>query len=260
MTQRDNILQELNELNSRLALSQPVNTYAVPPGYFEGLAAQVLSRIRAMEAVDAAEELSYLSPLLSGLPKQMPYTVPAGYFEGVSEIMTKLAKGTGDDLTAAEETASISRLLGSLKKEMPFTVPTGYFENLASDIAARESKTEAKVISLSSSRKWFRYAAAAAVAGIIFMAGFLIINKPGETEPGRAVFVKVSKDIKKLNNTQKDDLIDFLNSGMTGTETARVNNDNKSKEIQQLLQDVSEEELKDFQEQSEDLEEVLMTN
>ena len=47
---------------------------------------------------------------------------------------------------------------------------------------------------------------------------------------------------------------------MDGKETVQVKPDNKSKEMQQLLQDVSEEELKDFQEQTEDIEEVLMTN
>jgi hypothetical protein len=47
---------------------------------------------------------------------------------------------------------------------------------------------------------------------------------------------------------------------MTGTETAQVSPDNQSTEIQKLLQDVSDEELKNFQEQSEDVEDVLMTN
>lgn len=258
MTQRDNILQELNELKSQLAASLPVNIYTVPAGYFEGLAAQVLNRIRAMEAAAAADELAHLSPVISRLSKQMPYTVPAGYFENLAEHMAELMSNSNDHSSAREETTSISPLLGSLKKEMPYQVPQGYFETLAGDIAAKESKTEAKVISLTSSPKWFRYAAAAVVAGIILMAGFLLFNRGGEKEAGGRVFAKVSKDMKKLNDAQKDELIDFLN--INGTETARVNIDNRSKEIQQLLKDVSEEELKDFQEQTEDIEEVLMTN
>lgn len=258
MTQKDNILQELNELGSQLAGHQPSTTYAVPAGYFEGLIEQVMRRIRALEAVAAAEELEHLSPVLSKLSKQMPYEVPAGYFDNIAERMVLATK---DDLAASEETASISPLLGSLKKEMPYSVPAGYFENLAGNIAAKESATQAKVISITRS-SWFRYAAAAVVTGIVFLAGFLVFNKADEQQAGSKVFTKVSKDVKKLNDTQKDDLLDFLDAGMNGTETAQVNTDNKSKEIKQLLQDIPEEELKDFQEQTEDLGlgEISMTN
>ncbi len=259
MTQRDNILQELNELGSQLAGNIPQNTYAVPAGYFEGLAMQVMNRIKAMDAANAAEELSYLSPALSGLSKQMPYTVPAGYFEGLTEKVMQAVQNSNDYQTASEETASLSPLLASLKKETPYTVPQGYFENLAADIAKKENKQEAKIISFSS-RKWFRYAAAAVVTGVIVMAGFLIINRGEMKQAGEIALAKVTKDIKKLNDTQKDELIDFLDAGLDGKETVQVKTDNKSKEIQQLLKDVSEEELKDFQEQTEDLEEVLMTN
>lgn len=294
MTQKDNILQELKELNSRLAGYQPGQTYTVPAGYFDGLIGQVMQRIRALEAANASEELELLSPVLSGLSKSMPYTVPAGYFEQLDKRLEK-AKGSdgftildtvdkqmpyqvpsgyfdglaermlqavrhADHSNVQDETAAISPLLGSLKKEMPFHVPAGYFENLASDVAAKESATEAKVIAITS-RSWFRYAAAAVVTGVVFLAGFLILNKQdNEAEAGMKVFSKVSKDIKPLNDTEQDDLVDFLDAGMTGSETAQVNTETKSKEIQQLLQDVSEEELKDFREQTEDVGEVLMTN
>ncbi|MEI9913058.1 MAG: hypothetical protein WDO71_27555 [Bacteroidota bacterium] len=39
-------------------------------GYFEGLADQVLNRIKALETEDAAEELGYLSPLLNSISKK----------------------------------------------------------------------------------------------------------------------------------------------------------------------------------------------
>lgn len=258
MTQKDNILQELNELGSQLAGHQPSPTYAVPAGYFEGLIEQVMRRIKALEAADVTEELEQLSPFLSKLSKQMPYGVPAGYFDGIAE---RMAQATKYDLSAEEETTSLSPLLAGLKKEMPYSVPQGYFENLAGNIAAKETATQAKVISITRS-SWFRYAAAAVVTGIIFTAGLLLFKKDGEIQAGSKVFTKVTNDVKKLNDTQKDDLLDFLDAGMNGTETAQVNTDNKSKEIQQLLQDIPDEELKDFQEQTEDLGlgEISMTN
>ena len=259
MTQRDNILQELNELGSQLANSSPENSYAVPAGYFVGLIGQVMSRIKAMEASNAADELGHLSPVLSRLSKQLPYSVPDGYFEGLSEKLMQSVRESSDYQTVAEETGSISPLLAGLKKETPFTVPQGYFENLAAGAASKEAKQEAKIISITS-RKWFRYAAAAVVAGIIFMAGLFIISNNNDKATGVKTLAKVSRDVKKLNETQKDDLIDFLDAGMNGTETAEINKPSSSKEVQQLLQDVSEEELKSFQQQTEDIEDVLMTN
>lgn len=294
MTEKDNILQELKELNSRLAGYQSGQTYTVPAGYFDGLIGQVMQRIRALETANASEELELLSPVLSRLSKSMPYTVPtgyfeqldkrlekvkgsdehtildtvdkqmpyqvpAGYFDGLAERMLQAVR-TADHSTVQDETAAISPLLGSLKKEMPFHVPAGYFESLASDVAAKESATEAKVIAITS-RSWFRYAAAAVVTGVVFLAGFLLLNRQdNDAEAGIKVFSKVLIDIKPLNDTEQDDLVDFLDAGLTGSETAQVNPETKSKEIQQLLQDVSEEELKDFREQTEDVGEVLMTN
>lgn len=257
MTKRDNILQELNELSSQLAGSQPSTVYAVPAGYFEGLATQVLSRIKAMEAANPADELLYLSPFVSSISKEMPYSIPTGYFQSLTQNIQHAINSTAQN--AGQETESISPLLAGLKKENPYSIPQGYFENLASDIAVKETATEAKVISLTR-RSWFRYAAAAVVTGVIVLTGFMIFDKAGSDKSGGQVLANVLKDVNKLNDTQKDDLLDFLDAGMNGTEIAQVSTDNKSKEIQQLLQDVSEEELKDFQQQSEDVEEVLMTN
>jgi hypothetical protein len=55
MTQRDNILQELNELQSTLVNAGVENVYQAPRGYFDGLADQVLNRIRALNTEDASE-------------------------------------------------------------------------------------------------------------------------------------------------------------------------------------------------------------
>ena len=87
MTNRNDILNELNGLESDLSNINPQNIYAVPDGYFEGLANQVLNRIKALEATSAKDELEILSPLLSAVSKEIPFSVPAGYFEILSEKM-----------------------------------------------------------------------------------------------------------------------------------------------------------------------------
>jgi hypothetical protein len=261
MTQKDNILQELNELKSTLNLAARQNVYTAPAGYFDGLAAQVLSRIKAMEAADAAEELDHLSPVLKGMSKQIPYSVPSGYFEGLAENAIAAAKSTGLQ-TDKEELESISPLLSGLKKEMPYAVPQGYFESLTKNSIAEENKPVlstmrgAKVIPLTH-RKWFRYAAAAVVAGLVAISGLLMFNTKEKTA---VILGKVEKDVKNMDETQKDNLADFIDAGMNGKETAQVNNAAKTSEIKSLLQGISEEELKAFEQQTEDLGEVLMTD
>ena len=267
MTQKDNILQELIKLKSSLAGLAIQNIYSVPDGYFEELANQVLNRIKAMEAANAAEELGYLSLLLSNVSKQMPYAVPAGYFTGLEEKLMQTVRESNDYQTVKEELETISPLLSGLKKQMPYSVPQGYFETLpagrqmlAETVSKESNKPATKVISITS-RKWFRLAAAAVIIGVIAMAGFIYFNVNNhEKETGGKALAKFTSDVKKMNEIQKDNMIDFIDAGMNGKETAQINTDNKPDEVKKLLQGISDEELKDFQEQTEDIQDVLMTN
>jgi hypothetical protein len=249
MSQSNNILQELNDLQSTLADQAVQNVYTVPGGYFENLAEQVLNRIRANDAGAVSEELGYLSPVVNGISKQMPYSVPAGYFEGLEEKMLENVRISGKDLSAKDELETLSPLLSSLNKQTPYAVPDGYFEQL-------HTKPAAKVVSISA-RKLFRYAAAAVVTGFIVMAGFLIFN--GSQDKAGRVLVRLERDVKKMNETEKDNLIEFIDAGFDGKETVQVT-PGKTNEIKELLQGISDEELKDFSEQSEDIENVLMIN
>ncbi|MBI5859108.1 MAG: hypothetical protein HZB42_15850 [Sphingobacteriales bacterium] len=253
MAQNNNILQELIELNSSLAKFPSQNIYSTPEGYFEGLASQVLNRIKTMQTVSASDEISFLSPLLSNISREMPYSVPAGYFDLLQEKLMAAVRESSDHQTAKEELESISPLLSGLKKEMPYSVPQGYFNSLSENAA----KKETKVISITH-RRWFRYAAAAIVVGIVAITGFILTNNKKESD--ERIFAQVKKDVMKMDEQQKDNLIDFIDAGMSGKETADVNADSKTKEIKELLRDISDEELKDFQEQTEDLQDVLMTN
>ena len=264
MTQNDNILQELNELKSSLTTATSNNVYTVPVGYFDGLAVQMLNCIKAMNAATASEELSYLSPMLSNISKQMPYTVPSGYFEGLGDTLIQLVLQNNNYLqkesfgqTAHEELASLSPLLSGLKKEMPYSVPQGYFEHLTSAISSKEEKIEpTKVVSLSS-RTWIRYAAAAVVVGIITMTGFLLLSGSSK-EPGGVALAKLARDVKKMDDTQKDNLIEYIGGDLN--QAYVTISPEKSNEVKDLLQGISEQELKYFQEQTEDIQDVLTTN
>ena len=252
MAQKDNILQELNELNSSLVNLGTEHVYAVPAGYFDGLAERVLNLIKAMNAETAVEELGYLSPLLKDISKKMPYSVPADYFEGLDHALLNSFRNTNQ--TAKEELETLSPLLSGLKKEMPYSVPQGYFENLGKPV----SKPEVKVISIVH-RKWFRYAAAAVITGVIIMAGFLIFNDNNK-EPGGKVMAKFTRDVKKMDDSQKDKLIEYIDGGLNPADNSVVIASGKSNDVKELLKGISDDELKDFQQQTEDIEDVLMVN
>ena len=256
MSQKDNILQELNELKSNLGAIDSKKLYSVPVGYFDELASQVLNRIKAIEAATSKEELNYLSPTLNNFTRQLPFSVPQGYFEALNENLIQNVIKNNLAQTPKEELENLSPLLSSLNKEMPFAVPKGYFDELSSSTKHKENKQATKIFSITY-RKWFRYAAAAVVIGIVTLTGFLLLGD--EKEPGVKALAKLSRDIKKMDETQKDNLMDFVDAGMSGQETAQANPATNS-EVKKLLQGISEEELTDFQEQTEDFQDVLMTN
>ena len=234
MTQRDNILQELNELQSSLVKATPLAPYHLPAGYFENLAEKVLDRIRALEAGDAAEELAFLSPLLSSIPRQNIYTVPANFFNELQETIPGLTK----ENTPAEEIQSISPLLGGLKKEMPYSVPSGYFETITPAIQPR-----AKLVPITR-QKWFRYAVAATIVGIIATAGLLIFNRSTSTDPNNQSLAWVEKNLKKVST---DDINTFVEMTDAQSSSSIVKTDMKeSDEVKEMVKDISDKDIQNF--------------
>ncbi|MES2883135.1 MAG: hypothetical protein V4676_13375, partial [Bacteroidota bacterium] len=132
MNNRDNINDELKELNSNFPRTD--NPVSVPDGYFEGLAASVMARIKDAEE-SAAAEIENLSPLLAGISREMPLELPAGYFEN------NLA-----DLAIVVKDEQPSVLLSNISRQMPNELPVDYFENLSVDIFKKTSPVQAKVI------------------------------------------------------------------------------------------------------------------
>jgi hypothetical protein len=237
MTQNNNILQELKELESSLADLAHQDIYSVPNGYFEGLAGIVLNRIKALEAANAAEEIGYLSPMLSNISKQVPYTVPAGYFEKLDENLLKNNfQENRDEQTASEELETLSPLLSGLKKQMPYSVPQDYFEKLTTGINAPVTKTETKIVSIGS-RKWFRYAAAAVITGVIVMAGFVITNKD-KVDPGTNSHAWVEKKLKKVSTEKIEEFIQ-----LTDEDKLVASTETKIQDVKELVKDVPENEI-----------------
>lgn len=239
MTQRDTISQELQELKSILADTGFQNPYQVPAGYFDGLADEILNRVRALETTSPSEELAALSPLLSSISKKMPHSVPAGYFDTLGKKLEQTIS-THTDETAQEELENLSPLLSQLKKKTSYTVPDGYFENLQPAITTENTGTGANVVSLTRT-KWFRYAAAALVIGFVATIGFFALNKKEPIDPENKSFAWVKKNLKKVSTDEITEFVELANE-----ESVDVARNGGKNEINNLLKDVSDKEIQEF--------------
>ena len=239
MTDRNTILNELADLGSVLANHDPQNIYAVPAGYFENLADQILNRIKALEANDAKEELSYLSPFLSNVSKESPYSVPAGFFQTLGEDVLKKISEQEDHQTSKEEIETLSPLLSGLKNKTPYSVPAGYFEALETNV----EKKETKVISITK-RKWYRLAVAAVVIGIIAISG-LAIFRSKQVDPNKNPQAWIEKNVdKKVSKDKIDEFVKLAED--ESINVASEKDDVKHAEIKELMKDIPEKEIVDF--------------
>ena len=237
MTHRKDILGELDELQSSIgAAGHP--GYQVPEGYFEGFAADMLKRIKAMEAATPGEELETLSPLLNSIPKKTPFTVPGDYFNSLSESLIK-AGSAESDITGQE---ALSPILRDLKHKTTYSVPAGYFEDLPARIlqGVKHSDREAKVVSINNSRRWLRYAAAAVVVAFVSLLGFFMFGK-NEVDPETKSIVWVEKNLKKVST---DDISEFVE--LATSEKPDLTKMDSRDDIKDLLMDVSDKEIQDF--------------
>ena len=238
MTQRDTILQELRELESNLANAGFQNVYQAPASYFEGLANEILKRIKELESTTAKEELSHLSPLLSSIKKEMPFSVPDGYFRTLGK---KVEQAISNEIDQApqEELVELSPLLSGLKKKTTYTVPEGYFENLQPVVDIEGKRSEGKVIPITR-RKWFRYAAAAVVIGFVASLTFILRDKQ-PVDPDTKSYAWIQKNLKKVSTDDIDEFVELANA-----ETADVVKVDAKNEISNLLKDISDKEIQDF--------------
>lgn len=244
MNRRENILNELKELNSSLPFESGPNPYKVPEGYFEGLADAVLAKIKGENAVSASEEITQLSPLLAGLSRKMPYGVPAGFFETT-------------DLSSVTQEERLPEILARLNKTMPFEVPAGYFETLPEIMLGRVAKPQAKVVSMS--KRWMRYAAAAVITGIIAVSGFLYFNsKPTTVSVDSPEWV--AKQLKDVETKELEQFIEQTDETIAQNKPKQKTNNNNPVDAESLLKDVSNEELRSFLEEvpAEDEELILL--
>jgi hypothetical protein len=235
MNSRIHILEELRELNSSLPtyVNEPV--FTVPDGYFDGFAASVLAKIKAMDAASVNEELSTLSPLLAAIPRTMPYTLPENYFQD------QVA-----DLPALIDEEVIPSVLSEHHRQMPYETPAGYFNTLPEAILARVERPKAKVVPMRT-RGWMRVAAAAMIVGVIAISGFFYFSGRSNNalDPASSSEEWVAKQLKGVSTDALEDFIQTTDISPDGSSTAK----GRASEVRSMLTDVSDRELENFLEQ-----------
>jgi hypothetical protein len=241
MSSPKNIQDELRSLESSLPFTNN-QLFSVPEGYFEGLAASVLAKVKARES-SASSELQELSPLLAVLSKKMPYSVPSFYFD------ENLKGGSG--ITSETE----STILTSVGKDLPYSVPQGYFDNLPLELMAKVARPKAKVIPLFA-RTWMRVASAAIIGGALFIAGNNYFNNKEEdsiatgprdtTKPFVANSTPlIEQEIKKVSTKELEEFIKGVQENAVKGKTQQPTSSEKDK-VKEMLKDVSDVEMETF--------------
>lgn len=162
MNQSNEIIKELQGISPMLAQMQKVNVFEVPEGYFSRLAEKMTTRI-LLEEKDSFN-----------FDKRNTQQVPEGYFDSLSDvILSKIKKEEAEN--NEEDFQKSFPVLHSLKNKNVFTVPENYFEGISYQIINKiKSHQPAKVISMKT--RWWKYAAAAIIAGIITIGSLQIFN------------------------------------------------------------------------------------
>ncbi len=227
MNTRDNIQDELNGLNSNLPSDSGQTPFSVPEGYFDGLAASVMAKIKAQPPVSARSEIAELSPLLAGLSRNMPYSVPAGYFQ---TTVAELPILTAEDPPSA--------ILSLVERVTPYAVPAHYFDNLPESVLNKIAP-KARVVPMIR-RKWMRLAAAV-LTGVIALSGYFYFSHKSEFDANKPI----ASQLKNVSIKELDAFINTTDITSSNTETVQVQSAAQM-EVEKMLKDVSDKELDAF--------------
>jgi hypothetical protein len=185
-----------------------------------------------------AEELARLSPLLSGIDRKTPYRLPEGYFNELAPI------------------------LAGLQDKALYEVPEGYFDGLAGEIAARvkqptsvvvESPAPARVIPMGGGKRgWWKYSAAAVVAGLLLTIGWLRLHTSGHG--GNVVTPDIANNLAKVSDQDIQTYLDSDNDNINTPLAEVVTNstatlDIDDNDVKSLLGDVPDGDLKQYMEE-----------
>jgi hypothetical protein len=212
------ILNELKTLAPALAEVRNVNVFTVPEGYFKDLDKRILTIV-----------------FLQQDEKNYSQQVPEGYFNSLSDKILSRIKETQQ--SAEEEIKELSPALHYLKQENVFTIPENYFDDLSDRIKEKVKPVPGKVISINRMQKWWKYAAAAIVAGIITVTSFEIYNNGG-TGSKIPPYIQLSAKYKTaaqfeqgISSLSSDEIASYLEKNTTILDDESLINNTNTKEL-----------------------------
>jgi hypothetical protein len=182
MNGKNDILEELESMESSLARLPRTMPYSVPVGYFANFPGETWKTLQLIGEPEAVRQWG----------KALPYSVPQGYFEDLAGQV--LAKTLSKDV------------MPGLPAGLPFTAPLGYFETLPQQLlqAAKQSepavKRTVKKIPLGGSYtiRSVRWAAAAILILFVGLGGVYYFNQPA------------SESEKILASVPRNEIQDYL--------------------------------------------------
>lgn len=226
------ILEELKEITPLLSRLENKNPYAVSFSYFDNLADKILEKI-----ITGAEPSYFFT-------RKNPYSAPVGYFRNLSASIMLKVEEEASKSEIFEEMEEISPLLNTISKRNVYTAPDGYFvkaEWTKSSVPVKKSK----VVSISTGKRFFNYAAAA-IIGLLVTGLFLFTGKENRNATAN---VKAASEVKKLS---EQEIVDFLKT-TAPTENIIVTNNGSNKkdsDIKSIVSQMSDKEIQQFLEEN----------
>ena len=214
------------------------NVYQAPEGYFDTLANNILNRIKTGTKDEQLEEPDFSSSLWQQVGKKHPFTVPEGYFNEVSGNIVAGAKAIA---FVNEELENLSPLMNSLKNKPVYEVPQGYFDNTVAAILQKAKQQRGKLVSIGFTRKIIRYAAAAIVAGLIVLAGYMYSGTTTHTVSS------ANPDLAKVTDQEIENFLNNNTASVADTSNIVVADDEiTDKDSKDLLANISDDELQQY--------------
>ncbi len=241
MLANEEILLELSQISPALTNISRNHVYSVPLNYFDGLAGNILKQIKddiASQTLGAAAN---------------PYKIAGDYFTSLpDEIMGKIQQGKLRSEVYAE-LEEVAPLLNTISRQMPYQVSLDYFENFTVDETVRKIKdhTPAKIINPGWFARSYKYAAAAVIAGVVIGSTFLLAPETG-SENTSATYTSSINIPAEVNKVSEADITEFLDNNTVIPEASASNTiSNNEVDFIQVLENTSEEDIKDYLKQYE---------
>ncbi|MBV4357943.1 hypothetical protein [Pinibacter aurantiacus] len=247
MTRDRYILNELFEISPVVTNISHQMPYEVPAGYFDKLPEIIMEMIANEQYESVSGELQSLSPLLSGISRTTPYEVSQDYF---NDLSTNVLAGANAIDFVNNELENLPSFLEDLKHKQTYSTPEGYFEALPGAIFKElkieqvATQQEAKVVKGNFSNNIFKYAAAAAIIGFVFIAGWLFLGNK-QVAPGNTGIAAIETEVKAVSDS---DLNNFVEKNTLGGSLALYTDSTQlaDDDVKYMLADVSDADLQQY--------------